>query len=1029
MNWDIFIFKLKLTELLTYAIIDNVFPNLTNKSEPVYFYGNGTTDEGTITEYQWFSNIDGSLSTEKSFSLINLSNGTHRIYFKVKNSNDVWSDWKSVINITVNGIPIAKIDKIEPNPALEGESIQFYGNYIDFEDKINEYYWESDIDGFFSNKKSFSTSTLSNGTHTISFKVKDDNDVWSESVSKILTINGLPRSKIDEIKPNPADEGENIWFYGNGTDDGIIEGYEWTSSIDGFLNDEKSFSLTNLSTGRHTIYFMVKDNFNIWSETISEMLVIGFPKAIINEIKPNPANENERIWFYGNGTDGWTIIEHYWYSSLDGFLNNDNSFNTTSLSNGTHTIFYKVKDNYDIWSKEVSTILTINGVPRATINDINPNFTNEGEDVWFYGIGKDDENVEDYNWSSNIDGFLSNETEFILKNLSNGTHTIYFKAIDNDDVWSEEDTKILTINGFPIAKINEIKPNIANEGVTILFSGTGTDDIKIDDYYWNSDIDGFLSNEKSFSLSNLSFGIHTIYFKVKDNNNVWSEEVFMTLTINGIPKAVINDITPNPALISKTVFFYGNGTDDGSIVSYHWYDSDGFLSNEKLFSLSNLSVGTHTISLKVQDNKGIWSEIVTDTLTIRDNKIPIARITSPLEGKEFYENETIHFDGEKSSDEDFDILTYSWMLNGEQISTKSKFEKILEIGKYLIELKVDDGFGGLASAYVNISVIDLIKSFLTLDENDIIIDGTPTVNEKIKISIKINNPGIINIKATIKFYIDKVDSDHLIGDEDISLLALKDLKVSTDWIPKTKGTCTIIVIIEKCEPEINIKDNTAQKTVEVKDKIKNNEEFVSRNPLIYVGMGLGAFLTLYIGGTEIGRYKFLTLFLLPLYMRLNKDDKDEILDNFVRGRIYEHIRKNPGTHYREIMKEMEVKNGVLSYHLGVLEKTGLIKSRNERGVYKAFYPTGMRFPEDEKYRLTEIQIDIIDKIKEEPGISQKEIASELELKQQNVNYNIRTLERAKKLVVKKKGRKSSCYIMHRPENPLEESDENNMMFS
>ena len=322
------------------------------------------------------------------------------------------------------------------------------------------------------------------------------------------------------------------------------------------------------------------------------------------------------------------------------------------------------------------------------------------------------------------------------------------------------------------------------------------------------------------------------------------------------------------------------------------------------------------------------------------------------------------------------------------------------------------------------SVIDLIESFLTLDDNDIIIEGTPTVNEKIKISIKIHNTGINNVNATIKFYIDKIDNDHLIGYEDISLLALKNSTVSTDWVPKTKGTCTIIVVIEKCEPEINIKDYKAQKNVEVKDKIKNNEELVSRNPVILITVGIGALSALYIGGTEIGRYKFFLTFLLPLYMRINKDDKEEILDHYVRGKIHGVIIMSPGIHYRALMKTLNVKNGVLSYHLGVLEKTGLIKSRNEGLQYKAFYPKDVKFPEEEKFRLTELQIEITNIIKENPGVSQREIASKLGLRQQKINYNVRTLEKAKKLRIMKKGRKSYCYLLNPTTQGPDEENEN-----
>ncbi|MCD6541911.1 MAG: hypothetical protein J7K38_01125 [Thermoplasmata archaeon] len=70
------------------------------------------------------------------------------------------------------------------------------------------------------------------------------------------------------------------------------------------------------------------------------------------------------------------------------------------------------------------------------------------------------------------------------------------------------------------------------EGETVEFSGHGEDiDGYITDYKWISSIDGFLSNESSFSTANLSVGVHTISFYVKDNEGAWSNATNTTLVI------------------------------------------------------------------------------------------------------------------------------------------------------------------------------------------------------------------------------------------------------------------------------------------------------------------------------------------------------------------------------------------------------------------------------------------------------------------------------------------------------------------
>jgi DNA-binding MarR family transcriptional regulator len=187
--------------------------------------------------------------------------------------------------------------------------------------------------------------------------------------------------------------------------------------------------------------------------------------------------------------------------------------------------------------------------------------------------------------------------------------------------------------------------------------------------------------------------------------------------------------------------------------------------------------------------------------------------------------------------------------------------------------------------------------------------------------------------------------------------------------------------------------------------VQDNKEpvaYVTSTSAGIIALGLLAF-------TETGKYKLLALLalLIPLYTRIQKED---VLDQFVRGQIYGYIKTNPGVHYNQIRRGIDVKNGTLSYHLRVLEKTELIKSRREGVRYRAFYPTGMKFPEIERFRLTELQMNILDILDTENGINQKEIARRLQKKPQTINYNIKVLEQAGLIEVKKQGRKTGCFL-------------------
>ncbi len=85
------------------------------------------------------------------------------------------------------------------------------------------------------------------------------------------------------------------------------------------------------------------------------------PVAIIDSVAPSVVNEGDSIKFTGHGvsTTG-QIIGYNWRSSINGDLSKQATFDTTTLSAGSHTIWFSVQDNYGNWSKEIATNVLVN---------------------------------------------------------------------------------------------------------------------------------------------------------------------------------------------------------------------------------------------------------------------------------------------------------------------------------------------------------------------------------------------------------------------------------------------------------------------------------------------------------------------------------------------------------------------------------------------------------------------------------------------------------------------------------------------
>jgi hypothetical protein len=84
------------------------------------------------------------------------------------------------------------------------------------------------------------------------------------------------------------------------------------------------------------------------------------PVAYIDSISPTEAMPGETIAFIGHGTDtNGSVVAYRWQSNIDGELSVKDSFQTTSLSKGHHTINFKVQDNNGEWSEEISCTLIV----------------------------------------------------------------------------------------------------------------------------------------------------------------------------------------------------------------------------------------------------------------------------------------------------------------------------------------------------------------------------------------------------------------------------------------------------------------------------------------------------------------------------------------------------------------------------------------------------------------------------------------------------------------------------------------------
>ena len=220
--------------------------------------------------------------------------------------------------------------------------------------------------------------------------------------------------------------------------------------------------------------------------------------------------------------------------------------------------------------------------------------------------------------------------------------------------------------------------------------------------------------------------------------------------------------------------------------------------------------------------------------------------------------------------------------------------------------------------------------------------------------------------------------------------------------------------------DVTVSCSIVMDTMNIKTNGEDNSQIrITYAYLFIFTLTLGCIIgVFFVTGTEIGYFAFISALVVPLFVRLKKE---KVLSNFTRGEIFGYIKANPGVHYMAILQTLELENGVLAYHLLVLEREGYIKSVRD-GLYKRFYPREMKIP-TKVIQLSRLQKDIIDKIKDNPGITQSGIAKGLGESKQVINYNIKVLEKGGIVRLERNGKETMCYLTNE-KNKIQDEERN-----
>ncbi len=117
-----------------------------------------------------------------------------------------------------------------------------------------------------------------------------------------------------------------------------------------------------------------------------------------------------------------------------------------------------------------------------------------------------------------------------------------------------------------------------------------------------------------------------------------------------------------------------------------------------------------------------------------------------------------------------------------------------------------------------------------------------------------------------------------------------------------------------------------------------------------------------------------------------------------------------GVNFTQLKERLGLYNGTLAHHINILENNKMVTSHRS-GRQRLFFPFGGSINSTIRNSLitNRTQKDIIQIVKENPGITQSMISQQLDTSRQKINYHVNSLSNNSLLRVEKQGRITRIY--------------------
>jgi hypothetical protein len=474
---------------------------------------------------------------------------------------------------------------------------------------------------------SFSPSyDLTDGNHTLYVKAQNGSGFWSKNAQFTILVDTVPPNPPVVSAEVSADAARPQWSWVGST--GTV-GFRY--QLDAEASDAwtevgavtKIFQpAENLSLAVHTLYVQAADSAGNWS--VSGSFAVNLDPDAPELGGTTPTSLTTPTWTWTIASEAQAVAFTY---QLDGGPDwvevgaGVRSFTPSNpLSEGSHTLTLKAKDQNGAWSSGVSFTIVIDETPPSS-----PAFsggagsTTERRPVWSWTGSADTVRYRYQLDGENQGAWIEVDSQTRqyqpLNDLSFATHILYVQAADCVGNWSASGSCAKTIIpsapvvsgvGYTTSKTPTWNWTIPEGAVGIAYQLDSTSG------EWTAVLTSVLSYTYSGSPILLDGG-HTLYVRAQVAS-VWSAVSQWTTVIDTVPPDAPVVLGTTPTGEKRPLWKWSPPDDATSGIGMYRYQLDSILglwievpATTTEYRLPFVMEGPHTLYVQAADKAGNWS--------------------------------------------------------------------------------------------------------------------------------------------------------------------------------------------------------------------------------------------------------------------------------------------------------------------------------------------------------------------------------------------------------------------------------------